>query len=252
VIPWLLGRIVGHLRQRRTIAVVGGASLVVALGVVFLPDLFAKTAFRPVSRVLGSQTVVVLFAATAALLAAAALRESATRTSGDGRLAGEESRTEEWLPNRSPERAHYDEVRTAGREVDRALGIDSDDHSASDVSAMRRDARNRVRAIAVDVVADYENCGREAAARRIADGTWTDDRRAAAFLAGADHAPLGVRIRDWASGERFERWATRAVAEIEARAGGATGGSRNAAGEKDSTATGGKPTSATTAEEVSR
>ncbi|WP_157971643.1 DUF7269 family protein, partial [Halorussus litoreus] len=221
MIARLLGRIVEYLRRRRTIAAVGVASLVVALGVVFLPGLFPESVFRPVSRVLGSQVVVGLFAATAALLAAAALRESATRTSGDDRRAtDDEQQTDAWFPNRSPERAHYDEVRTAGREVDRALGTDPDDHSADDVAAMRRDARNRVRTIAVDVVADFENCDRATAARLIADGTWTDDRRAAAFLAGVDRAPLGVRIRDWASGERFERWASRAVAEIEARAGG--------------------------------
>ena len=217
MIPRLLGRVsarvgraTARLDRRRLLAAVGGSSLALALGVVFLPWLFPASTFRPVSRVVGTQAAVAAFGAAAALLAAAALRESATDSGEDA------WRPDAWLPDRSPERAHYDEVRTVGVGVDRALDFDLNE--VDDPVVVRRDARNRVREVAVAVVAATQDCEGAVAAERVSDGTWTDDPRAAAFLGGRSLAPLGVRIRDWVSGERFERWATHAVAEIDALA----------------------------------
>lgn len=204
----LLGRAVGLLGRPRSLAFLGGSALALAFGVVALPWLFPASVFRSVSAVVAAPAVVVLFGLLAGLLGVRAVRETAT---------GEADR-ERWTPTPAPERAYYEEYRTAGRAIDSVLGADREE--AAKFDARRRDARGRIREAAVSVVGADEGIDRETAAERIAAGTWTDDPRAAAFLGGRDLAPLGVRIRDWASGRRFERWATRAVAEIEARAGG--------------------------------
>lgn len=201
-----LGRATGRLQQTRTLAVLGGASLALALGVAFVPWLFPAAVFRPLAAAVASPAVVLLFGALAGLLGVRAFGQSAF---------ADEDGPDRWTPRRAPERAYYDEHRTAGTEVDAAF--DADPRGADDLDALRQTARGRIREVAVSVVAADESIDREAAARRIDAGSWTDDPRAAAFLGGRRLAPLGIRIRDWASGERFERWADRAVAEIEAR-----------------------------------
>ncbi len=58
--------------------------------------------------------------------------------------------------------------------------------------ADRRTVRRRLREAAVQQVMRSSNCSREAATRRVADGSWTDDAAAALFLANAP--PLGARV----------------------------------------------------------
>jgi hypothetical protein len=211
-LPRLVGRGYALLRRPRTLAVVGGTSLALALGVAFLPGLFPESVFRPLSAVVASPVAIVLFGALAGLLGAQALRESASI--GDGEQ-GARSGRDRWQPRKAPEQAYYDEYRTAGQAVDAAFDADPDE--PGDLDALRRTSRGRIREVAIAVIAADENVDRETAARRIAAGSWTDDPRAAAFVGGRRHAPLRTRIRDWASGERFERWAARAVDEIAVR-----------------------------------
>ncbi|WP_137286033.1 DUF7269 family protein [Halorussus salinisoli] len=213
MIARLLGRATERLRQPRTLAGVGGSSLALAVGVAFLPWLFPAAVFRPLSGLVGSPAVILLVGVVAGLLGARALRETATGATdanGDGNADG----LDRWTPTRAPERAYYDEHRTAGSAVDSALDVDPGE--TDDVDVRRRNARGRIRETAVSVVADAEHVDPETAAEGIAAGSWTDDPRAAAFLGGRHLAPLRTRIRDWASGERFDRWATHAVAEVEA------------------------------------
>jgi len=212
MIPRLLGRASARLGRPRTLSLVGGLALALALGVVFLPWLFVASVFRPVADVAGDPALVAVVGLLAGALGALAL----------GREATGDSRAEAWVPDPAPERASYDEARTTGSAIDSALAIDpdADADERKRLAHQRTTARGRVRERAIAAVAAAENCDRERAAERIDAGTWTDDPRAAAFLGGARHAPLRVRIRDWASGERFERWATRAVAETEALADG--------------------------------
>ncbi|MFC4451682.1 DUF7269 family protein [Halorussus aquaticus] len=211
MIPRLLGRASARVQQPQTLAVVGGASLALALGVAFLPWLFPAEMVRPVSTVVASPVSILLFGVAAGLLGANAFRESATGKSSESgpRAVGFDRRTR----GRVPERAYYDEHRTTGETVDSVLGANPDE--TDDLYARRRNVRTRIRETAISVVADAERIDSETAAERISAGSWTDDPRAAAFLGGRRLAPLRTRIRDWASGERFERWATRAVAEIE-------------------------------------
>ncbi|WP_435181587.1 DUF7269 family protein [Halorussus sp. AFM4] len=209
MIARLLGRAVARLQRPRTLAALGGTALALALGVAFLPWLFPAAVFRPLSGPVASPAAIVLFGLAAGLLGAQALRETATGAVDDA--AGHSGR---WTPARPPERAYYDEYRTAGHDVDAVFDVDPDEADA--LASGRRKAHKRILQTAISVVADVENVDRETAADLVGSGAWTDDPRAAAFLGRRNYAPLRTRIRDWASGEHFERWAGHAVAEIEA------------------------------------
>ncbi|WP_276302523.1 DUF7269 family protein [Halorussus lipolyticus] len=219
----LAGRATAKLRQPRSLWGIGGASLALALGVALLPWLFPAGVFRPISRIVASPIAIVLFGVVAGLLGAQALRQTATdaaveknrRERGRAQDRRGRSASDRWTPARPPEKAYYDEYRTTGEEIDSVFELDPGE--SADLPARRRKARKRIREVAIAVVSADENVSEETAARRISDGTWTDDPRAAALLGGRHLAPLRTRIRDWASGERFERWATHALDAIEAR-----------------------------------
>lgn len=125
---------------------------------------------------------------------------------------------------RPPSRRDRGTARTAGGRVDALVEeIQADDLdrdvSRVDVSVNRERVRDRVRRAAVDVLVDEGHTPEEAGAM-LASGEWTDRRRARVFL-GDDVArlPLSVRLRDWASGERFRRRAGAAVEELATIAG---------------------------------
>ncbi len=210
MIPRLLGRASAKLQRPRSLAYIGGASLLLAVGVAFVPWLFPAAVFRPLSALVASPTSILVVAGAVGILGVQAFRKSTT-SSGD---AGDEERAPNLTLPKEPERAHYDEYRTTGHEIDAVLDADPDE--TREFASRRRKAEGRIRRTAVTVLAEVERIDDEEAAERIAAGTWTDDPRAAAFLGGRRLAPLRVRIRDWASGERFERWATHAVEEIAA------------------------------------
>lgn len=89
----------------------------------------------------------------------------------------------------------------------------------------RESVRERLRASAVDVTMRSTGCSSDEAERRVAEGRWTDDPDAAAFLSASDRSVsvpelLGAVLR----GETPEqRRARRAAAEVVARAPGARG-----------------------------
>ncbi|UPV76448.1 hypothetical protein M0R89_20005 (plasmid) [Halorussus limi] len=209
MIPRLVGRASARLQQPRSLAVLGGASLALAVGVAFLPWLFPAAIFRPLSAILASPGAILLVAGAAGLLGAQALRTSARPADDDG-----ENPRARWTPAKEPERAHYEEYRTTGDGIDSVFDADPDERR--ELASRRRRAESRIRRTAITVIADADRIDEERAAERVAAGSWTDDPRAAAFLGGRHLAPLRTRIRDWASGKRYERWATRAVEEIEA------------------------------------
>ena len=191
-----------RLPSERTLALVGSVALSLAVGVAFVPSVAAV--FRPIAGVAGPAAVL-LFGGVAGLLGLWSLRQ----TVADER----DEETDFWTPVQTPERAHYDEHRTTGTEVDRVLDGDETDANA------RKRANERMLRTAVSVVADADNCSRQTARTRLDAGTWTGDPRAAAFFAGdRTRVPLRTRVRDWASGESYERWARHAVAEVEALA----------------------------------
>jgi hypothetical protein len=102
----------------------------------------------------------------------------------------------------------------AGAEVDRAIHGDLGPHAH-----LRGDervaVRERLRAVAIETLVRVEDCPRREARERVANGEWTDDRVAAAFLAETGPAPLGSRLADAIpGGSRFQRRTDRAVAAV--------------------------------------
>ncbi|MFB6162455.1 MAG: hypothetical protein ABEJ86_03315 [Halococcoides sp.] len=102
-----------------------------------------------------------------------------------------------------------------GSEIETALDRLRERDGAVPVQTERQRIRRRLTEAAIDTVSEAEGISHQAAADRVAAGTWTDDPRAAAFL-GDDRAPLWVRIRDWLFGPPTERRARATVAEIAA------------------------------------
>lgn len=125
------------------------------------------------------------------------------------------------------ERRREGEVRIVGRSIDDLLDrIASPEGQATKVDRLIDQGRIRdaVRETAVSVLVDTRGYSRPEARDHVESGNWTDRPRAAAFLGGGTaDLPLEVRIRDWLSGEPFERQVRAAVEELADLAGVETG-----------------------------
>lgn len=113
------------------------------------------------------------------------------------------------------------EVAESGRRV----GERFDDDLASDAAdAVEGDspdrARRRLQRVAVTVVAEIEGCSTDRAKARVGAGDWTDDRIAAAYVAGEEASlPLSRRLLAWLRPRRTTvRRVERSVDAIEALA----------------------------------
>lgn len=104
-----------------------------------------------------------------------------------------------------------------GEDVDDLFG---EPWAVSDVRAensRQGELRRRLTEIAVPLVAEAHDCTSEEAMELLADGTWTDDPRAAAFFCRGlpDWAPRSVRLRTVLSGtDPVYRWARHATDEL--------------------------------------
>jgi hypothetical protein len=104
-------------------------------------------------------------------------------------------------------------ARVPGADVDEVLAGTA---GRSWYATERRDrVRERVHEAAVEAVVAREGIADEEAASRLAAGTWTDDRVAAAFLSEDVSMPVRVTLRALVGGEtRFAIGAARAVREV--------------------------------------
>lgn len=85
--------------------------------------------------------------------------------------------------------------------------------------------RERVREAAVDAEIAATGCSRAEARTRVADGSWTSDAEAAAFLADGADPPVSARVRAALRGRAwFQRGASRAAEAVCDRA--SVGGER--------------------------
>lgn len=163
----------------------------------------AAGAVSAMVAVLGNDYLVVAAFAGAGLLVAA----SALATGRTGNLRQADPPTPE-RPVTAP---------AAGDAVDEVLA--SRTALLPVVADDRRDRlRERLRTAAIETWVRRGECSREEAVRRLDEGTWTDDRDAAAFLAGRGPGPASraaalARGEPWA--RRGARRATVAVAELE-------------------------------------
>jgi hypothetical protein len=96
-------------------------------------------------------------------------------------------------------------------------GGDLDDRIAAVIGSSprsyrdRRDLRDRVRAVALAAVARERNCSEAAAATALDDGTWTDDRVAAAFFDARTAYPVRLRLSAGLRGRSNYWYGLRAV-----------------------------------------
>lgn len=116
-----------------------------------------------------------------------------------------------------PEGTQADPIDTVGDDIDDLLAridgrVDPYDGLEASYAA---EIRDRLREAARQVLVETD-VSPEAAARAVRTGSWTDDRRAAAFLGGPDapDPPIEMQLRDWASGEGFDRKVAAVTAEI--------------------------------------
>lgn len=113
------------------------------------------------------------------------------------------------LPAADPETTPEAEQLVVGSDVDELLeSIDGrvDPYNGLEAS-YAADIRRELRETAERAIVDSTGVSEPVAAAAIEDGSWTDDQRAASFLGGdgVSEPPLGVQLRDWASGEAFDR-----------------------------------------------
>lgn len=104
--------------------------------------------------------------------------------------------------------------RPAGAEIDRVVSgeLGARAHLQGDARAA---VRGRLRSAAVETLVRVEGEPREDARRRVAQGEWTDDRTAAAFLTEQGPGTLGSRLTDaLPGGSRFQRRTERTVTAV--------------------------------------
>ncbi|WP_066413804.1 DUF7269 family protein [Halorubrum aethiopicum] len=121
---------------------------------------------------------------------------------------------------RGRERRSTDLGEPERRERAAVPGSDFDAAVSRAASARRRrgrtardDVRSRVREAAVRAVARRRNCSRERAAELVDDGTWTDDRTAAAFLSRSTAYPVRDQVRGSLPGRSTFRIGTTAAVD---------------------------------------
>ena len=90
------------------------------------------------------------------------------------------------------EARNEDDASTVGGGFDRNLAASL---SAAAEGLDGDEVRPDLRALAADAVAAAEGCTPREARKRVADGEWTDDRVAAAYLAGEGATSLARRLR---------------------------------------------------------
>jgi len=117
-----------------------------------------------------------------------------------------------------PEETQAEPVEMVGDDIDGLLAridgrVDPYDGLEASYAA---EIRDRLREAARQVLVEATAVSPEAAARAVKTGSWTDDRRAATFLGGPDapDPPIEMQLRDWASGEGFDRKVEATTAEI--------------------------------------
>jgi len=117
-----------------------------------------------------------------------------------------------------PETTQTDTIDLVGDDIDDLLSeIDGrvDPYNGLEAS-YAAEVRDRLREAARQVLVETTDMSQVEAARAVMLGSWTDDRRATAFLGGPDATdpPIEMQLRDWASGEAFDRKVEAATAEI--------------------------------------
>lgn len=190
------------MRARDAVGVAGALVAFVGAVVAVSPSVATGTPLAPVADAVAAVGAYPLMLAGGALVALS-LVGSALVPSAERRLSDDgASERFERLVSRPPEAVVDGAPRTAAAfdaTVERAV--------AGDEQSLER-VRERLAGLtvaALDGRVDDQTTGTDD--RRVATGTWTDDRTAAAFLAGPEgpSQTLAARIRHWLAPERERR-----------------------------------------------
>lgn len=205
--------------MRLRVAVFGtGGLLATAFGIGLLvaPEFFLD--IEPIAEAVATvaaidQTRLVLGASIVAVLYVVLAARSRPRASVQGTDLSGDKRFAKTITSR-PEAVTADQRSLA------AAGIDLEVQTAIESGQRLQRFRSTLVETAVSVYANTENTDEESGRAAIERGAWTDDRVAAAFLAGEDGPTPTIwdRIRLWLVPERErERRIERTIAAIERR-----------------------------------
>jgi hypothetical protein len=161
---------------RKAPAGVGLALLAVGILAVLSPAVAGLIPIGAALALAGNDYVLVAVLAVPALAAVVAVLASRTTTG---------------VSEATPPPVEGTDPASMGRDVDDAL----DSLPFMRVTETHRRVHERVRAAAVEAVAEADRCSRPAARDRIESGEWTDDRAAAAFVADDELDPPGLAGR---------------------------------------------------------
>ncbi|SFR33148.1 DUF7269 family protein [Halogeometricum limi] len=190
-------------RGRIAVAAVGVVGLAAAVLLVAAPELDRGNAATELVAAAGNDYVLAAVVAALALLVVVAVL-ALRGVGGIDQATPPAPETVQGAPH-------------PGVEFDRTVESESWRSFAGD-DERRAAVRDRVRRAVVRSVMHRTGCSREEARARVASGSWTDDRTAAAFLGDAVRVPFSKRLLGrLAGGSRFERGAKRAVDELRRR-----------------------------------
>lgn len=188
---------------RRVLLALGLVFAALGVAVAAMPSIVSVVRLPDVPRV-----VVAALAVVFALATHAARKQADFRDPDDAavRATGLEGRFEPPRP---------------GTEIDTELATGPRDGASGADNRLRE----RLRVLAVRVLADAEGWSEEEAHRRLEDGTWTDDRTAAALFSEQVSPSASDLVVSFAGVESArEREVRHALAELERRSGVAVGG----------------------------
>lgn len=208
-------------RLWKAVAGLGGLSLLGAVAVVVLPGTLLQPVQFRTGTVESLRSFALLLGAFVGIfgLYVAYHREPGVDADEESIDETGDRVTARELPPLDLERARGPKNETVGAKLDEDLDrIGGMVEGDSSVQYTAHQLRRNLEGLAVRVVADAADCSTARAQHHVAQGTWTDDVRAAAFVGGPDapERPLVMRIRDWADGEQFDRQVRATVDELAA------------------------------------
>lgn len=185
---------------------VGVAALLLLFAVIVAPDLVQQTLTEgEIEDPIALSTIRLAMAVVLAVVVLWWLLES--RRTGAAEL--------EPLVASAPESVRGRQTDRAGATVDAQIDavLDRELQSDDERSALEQ----QVRATAIDLYAAKTGCSPDQATKAIDQGTWTDDERAAAFVAETQTVPFRIQFWDAVRPEHpYRRRLTSAVDAIEA------------------------------------
>lgn len=202
-------------RWWRVFAAVGLASLVAAVAVATVPGLAESLV-----SVGTTATLRAAIPAAAIVVALVGLSGVVSRDHAEERDRGDPVE----LPTANPESMQGPTQSVVGTDIDEALDrIDGrvDPYNGIEAS-YAADVRRQLRETVERTLVRRTDTNPIDARAATEQGTWTEDPRAASFVGGDEvpDPPLGLQLRDWASGEGFDRKVEATLNEIRRLRGG--------------------------------